>query len=117
MGNLKKQGDWVDARAYRLDGKMSNFVLDYRFYAEEPNFTMTLDVDLSMSNLKLIIPPDWQVDCRITRNSASNIVDRGSSPTRSAKRIVITGALSMSNIRVKRRGGKRRGLLALLFGW
>lgn len=117
MGNLRKQGAWVDARTYRLDGKMSNFELDFRSYAEEPHFSMTLDVDLSMSNLKLIVPPDWQVDCRITRNSASNIVDRGSPPTRSAKRIVITGALAMSNIRVKRRGGRRRGLFALLFGW
>ncbi len=117
MGNLKKKGDWVDARAYRLDGKMSNFELDFRTYAEDAQFLMTLDVDLSMSNLKLIIPPDWQVDCRITRNSASNIVDRGSLNTRSTKRILITGTLSMSNIRVRRRGGQRRGLLALLFGW
>ncbi len=116
MGNLKKKGDWVDARAYRLDGKMSNFELDFRTYSEDHHFSMNLEVDLSMSNLKLIIPPDWQVDCRITRNSASNIVDRGAPLIRTTKRIVITGVLSMSNIRVKRRGGHRRGLFALLFG-
>jgi len=116
MGNLKKRGDWVDALAYRLDGKMANFEFDFRTYAEETHFSMTLDVDLSMSNLKLIIPPDWQVDCRITHNSASNIVDRGSPNTRSAKRILVTGSLNMSNIRVRRRGGRRRGLLALFLG-
>ncbi|MFA6506114.1 MAG: hypothetical protein WCT14_08445 [Treponemataceae bacterium] len=115
MSNLKKRGDWVDARAYRLDGKMSNFELDYLAYSDAENFSMTLDVDLSMSNLKLIIPSDWQVDCRLTRNSASNVKDRGPFPTRSANRIVIVGALSMSNIKVRRRG-ERRGLFALLFG-
>jgi hypothetical protein len=124
MSNVKKSGDWVDARAYRLDGKMSNFELDYRAYADREEFEMTLSVDLSMSNLRLIVPPDWQVDCRIDRNSASNIKDRGalstkaSSATGSAqnnKRILIEGNLSMSNIIVRRRGEKR-GLFAFLFG-
>lgn len=117
MSNLKKRGDWVDARSYSLDGKMSNFELDYRAYAEERDFSMTLYIDLSMSNLKLVVPSDWQVDCRITRNSASNVKDRGPFPTRSANRIIIEGALSMSNIKVKRlRPPGRRGLLHLLFG-
>ena len=117
MSSLKKRGVWVDARAYRLDGKMSNFELDYRDYVDVRDFSMRLDVDLSMSNLKLVVPSDWQVDCRITRNSASNVKDRGPFPTRSANRIVIEGALSMSNIKVKRiRPRGRRGLLDLLFG-
>jgi hypothetical protein len=115
MSNLKKRGDWVDARTYRLDGRMSNIELDYRAYADVPDFAMTLQVDLSMSNLKLIVPPDWQVDCRITRNTGSNVVDRGPYPARGGGRIFVEGSLSMSNIKV-RRPGRRRGLLALLFG-
>ena len=129
MSNVKKSGDWVDARAYRLDGKMSNFELDYRAYADCEEFGMTLNVDLSMSNLRLIVPSDWQVDCRIDRNTASNIKDRGAfsatdssatgfttpGPARSAKRILVVGSLSMSNIIVRRPGG-RRGLFAFLFG-
>ena len=115
MSNIKKRGDWIDARAYRLDGKMSNFELDYLAYADRENFSMTLHVDLSMSNLKLIVPTDWQVDCRIDRNSASNIKDRGPFPSRGDARIIVEGNLSMSNIVVRRRG-ERRGLIALLFG-
>lgn len=115
MSNLKKSGDWIDARKYRLVGKMSNFELDYLAYADEEQFSMTLDVDLSMSNLKLIVPSDWQVDCRLTRNSASNVKDRGPFPSRGGNRLVVVGSLSMSNIKVRRRG-ERRGLFALLFG-
>lgn len=117
MSNLKRRGDWVDARAYRLDGRMSNFELDFRAYEGAPDFSMILYVDLSMSNLKLIVPRDWDVDCRITHTTASNVVDRHPAPGRSRCRIVIEGALSMSNIKVKRRSAAgRRGLFALIFG-
>ncbi len=116
MGNSKRQGLWIDARTYRLEGKMSNFDLDYTAYAEAQDFSMTLMVDLSMSNLRLRVPADWQVDIRIARNSASNVVDRGPFPNRGSNRIVIEGALSMSTIKVKRSRGVHGGLFALLFG-
>jgi hypothetical protein len=117
MSNLKRQGDWVDARVYRLEGKMSNFELDYLSYADERGFSMLLKVDLSMSNLKLIVPPDWQVDCRITHNVASNVIDRWPAQARAANRIVVEGSLSMSNIKVKRRRpGRRLGFFAFLLG-
>jgi hypothetical protein len=117
MSNVKRSGDWVDARTYRLTGRTSNFELDYRAYENVRDFDMALEVDLSMSNLTLIVPPDWEVDCRIARNSMSNIVDKGPVPTRGSCRILVEGELSMSNIRVKRRSeGRRRGLFALIFG-
>jgi len=117
MSNLKKRGVWVDARHYRLEGKMSNFEMDFRSYADETNFSLSIDVDLSMSNLRLRVPSDWDVDCRIDRNTASNIKDRGPDGTVGNNRIVIDGALSMSNIKIKRyRRGRRRGLLFLLLG-
>jgi len=117
MSNLKKRGSWVDARHYRLEGKMSNFELDFRSYAEETNFSLSLDVDLSMSNLRLRVPSDWDVDCRIDRHTASNIKDRGPDGAVGNNRIVIDGSLSMSNIKIRRyRRGRRRGLLFLLLG-
>lgn len=117
MSNVRRRGDWVDARTYRLTGRTSNFELDYRAYEEVRNFTMVLDVDLSMSNLTLVVPPEWVVDCRISRNSMSNIVDRKAPSVRGSCRIVVNGSLSMSNIRVKRRSeGHRRGFFALIFG-
>jgi hypothetical protein len=118
MSTLKKRGDWVEASAYRLEGKMSNFELDFRAYAEAEEFGLELDVDLSMSNLRLIVPADWTVDVRLARNTASNVRDRGADGLRGAKRLSIAGSLSMSNIVVKRRRrrGERRGLFFLLFG-
>jgi hypothetical protein len=117
MSNLKRRGDWVDAKTYRLSGQTSNFELDYRAYENVRGFAMTLIVDLSMSNLTLIVPPDWEVDCRIDRNSMSNVVDKGPYPSRGSCRIRVEGSLSMSNIRVKRRTAeRRRGFFALLFG-
>jgi hypothetical protein len=38
MGNLRKRGDWVDARLYRLVGKMSNFELDTEITRMSRNF-------------------------------------------------------------------------------
>lgn len=116
MSNLKKKGPWVEARSYRLEGKMSNFELDYLAYAESRDFQMRLSVDLTMSNLKLIVPPDWRVDCRMGRLSGSNVVDRGSPSPGSSNRIVVEGDLSMSNIMVKRRDPNRRSFFARLFG-
>lgn len=115
MGNLRRRGDWVDARGYRLEGKMSNFELDYRAYEDVPDFTMILDIDLSMSNLKLLVPPDWRVEDRISNSTGSNFLDRGRAEVCRSCRIVIRGSLSMSNVIVRRRS-RRGGLLALLFG-
>lgn len=115
MGNLAKRGDWVDADVYRLTGRMSNFELDFRAYRDEPGFFMRLDVDLSMSNLKLRVPADWQVDCRISRNTGSTVKDRGPFPSRCASRVILEGELSMSTIKVIRKG-ERRGLLAWILG-
>ena len=116
MSNLKRRGDWVDARSYCLEGRMSNFEFDFRAYAEERDFTLRFEVDLSMSNLMLRVPADWQVDCRIERNTASNIKDRGPQPGRGTCRIVVEGELSMSNIVVKRLRPGRGGLWAALLG-
>ncbi len=117
MSNLKRRGDWVDAGTYRLTGRTSNFELDYRAYEASDRFAMALDVDLSMSNLTLVVPPDWEVDVRIGRNSMSNIADRHPPAVRGSCRILVEGSLSMSNIRVKRRSAvRRRGFFFLLFG-
>ncbi len=115
MSSWKQRGEWADERAYRLDGKMSNFKLDFRAYADDPDFRISLDVDLSMSNLKLIVPPDWRVDVDLSRNSASSVKDRGPVGARGPNRVVVRGSASMSNIKVLRRSAD--GLfLAFLFG-
>ncbi len=116
MSNLKRRGDWVEAGSYRLEGKMSNFDFDFGAYAEEGDFTLRFEVDLSMSNLVLRVPADWRVDCRIERNTASNIKDRGPHPGRNTCRIVVEGELSMSNIVVKRLRPGGGGLWAVLLG-
>ncbi len=115
MGNLRRRGDWVDARAYRLEGKMSNFELDFLAYAEVAEFMVTLDVDLSMSNLRLRVPPDWRVEDRVSSSTGSNFLDRGRAEPWRGRRVIVRGALSMSNVIVRRRG-RRGGLLSLLFG-
>lgn len=120
MGTLKKQGRWVDAARYSMDASMSSLDFDYRAYATDDNFEMTLDMDLSMSTLRLRVPAHWEVDIRIDDNAASSIRDRGQGLQDEAGnegsaagtgRIVITGSLSMSNLVVKRhRPRLRRGL-------
>ena len=100
MGNDKKTGDWVRADGYRLRGSMSNFEMDFREYEGISGFRLMLDVDLKMSNLKLIVPDGWVVDCTVD-NSASNIKNKGPSAVWGDNLIAITGALSMSNIKVR----------------
>lgn len=115
MSTLKKRGLWVDAGSYRLEAKMSNFELDFRSYADEERFDLDLDVDLSLSNLKLLVPPDWRVDIDLERNSASNVKDRGPAAPTGACRVRVRGSASMSNIKVRRRSSGGR-FFAFLFG-
>ena len=126
MANFKKQGRWVDARRYSMDASMSTLVFDFRAYAQE-DLEMNLDMDLSMSTLRLLVPDHWDVDIRIDNNAASTVRDRGPRSHEEAGNegaavgtghIVITGSLSMSTLVIKRkrlrrrhqREGRRRGL-------
>lgn len=122
MANFKKQGRWVDAMRYSMDASMSTLVFDYRAYAQE-DLEMNLDMDLSMSTLRLLVPDHWDVDIRIDNNAASTVRDRGPRSHEEAGidatgHIVITGSLSMSTLVIKRkrmrrrhqREGRRRGL-------
>lgn len=112
---LKKHGEWADARVYRLAGRMSNFEFDFLAYRDSPGFSMIFDVDLSMSNLKIIVPEDWRVDIRLSRNAASTVKDRGPS-SGGVGRIIVQGSVSMSVIKVKRLREGQSGMLARLFG-
>jgi hypothetical protein len=115
MSTLKKRGDWVDARSYSLAGRMSTIVFDFLEYRDSPDFFLAFDIDLSMSTLKIVVPEDWQVDIRLSRNSASTVKDRGPAPGRRGGRITVDGSVSMSTLVVKRRREGRGGLLSRLF--
>lgn len=101
MGTLKKKGDWVDADAYRLSGRMSNYELDLREYEGVSGFRLFLEVDLDMSTLRLIVPDGWVVSCNLDSNIASNVKDKGPSAPWGDNRIEIAGGLKMSTIKVK----------------
>lgn len=112
MANFKKQGRWVDARRYSMDASMSTLVFDFRAYAQE-DLEMNLDMDLSMSTLRLLVPDHWDVDIRIDNNAASTVRDRGPRSHEEAGidatgHIVITGSLSMSTLVIKRKRMRRR---------
>jgi hypothetical protein len=76
MSTLKKRGDWVGRPLLQPGRTDVHHRVRFPGVRDSPDFFLAFDIDLSMSTLKIVVPEDWQVDIRLSRNSASTVKDR-----------------------------------------
>lgn len=98
-GNIKKQGLWLDAEAYKINLSSSNMTLDLRAYEDDTDIQLVVDIDISQSNLKIILPDTWIVIDRIDVKTASNVKIRNPSNTWGSNRLVLSGNIRGSNLK------------------
>jgi hypothetical protein len=103
MGNKRMEGDWLTANHYRIELNMSNVRMDFRHYENETGIKVRLDLDLKHSNIKIIVPPTFQVVDEIPINVGSNIKNKAKHVEGPYNYILLTGKISFSNVKVKYR--------------
>ncbi len=102
-GNLRKEGDWVKARDYRLALKSSNARLDLTEYEGARGFHLFLDVDATSSNLRLTVPEGFEVEDRFSERVSSVVRNKPKGDGGRDNLVVLTGYLRSSTVRIKYR--------------
>jgi len=102
-GSIRKEGDWVRARRYRLELKASSARLDLSDYECERGFRLEIELDAVSSSLRLIVPRGFEVEDRISDNRSSSVRNRPKGDAFGDNRVLITGALRSSVVKVKYR--------------
>ena len=100
--SIRKAGRWIESPNLSLHANYSMIVLDFTAYRFETTLRLRLDVNCTGSGVRLVVPGDVAVVERLSSNTMSIYRDRrgpGSGP----RAIVITGCLSGSSIKVKRK--------------
>jgi hypothetical protein len=99
-GSVRKTGDWVKARSYKLALKSSNARLDLREYEGARDFRLALDIDAVSSNIRLIVPEGFEVEDRFSERVSSVVRNKSEGEGR-GNIIVLTGYLRSSTVRVR----------------
>jgi hypothetical protein len=102
-GNLRKEGDWVKARDYRLALKSSNARLDLTEYEGARGFRFFLDVDAASSNLRLTVPEGFEVEDRFSERVSSVVRNKPKGDGGRDNLVVLTGYLRSSTVKIKYR--------------
>jgi hypothetical protein len=98
--SVRKTGDWVKARSYKLTLKSSNARLDLREYEGARDFRLALNIDAVSSNIRLIVPKGFEVEDRFTERVSSVVRNKSKGEGR-GNVIVLAGYLRSSTVRVK----------------
>jgi hypothetical protein len=103
MSNVRKEGRWLISDHVSVKGHMGTIILDLRDYAFEQDFKLFLRLELGMSTVKLIVPPNFAVTERFEHNSMSTVKNRNRRAGPITGAILIGGNLNMSTVKVKYR--------------
>ncbi len=99
---IKKTGKWIDSERIIVRGNMSTITLDFTEYAGESDLRVEIELDCRMSEVRIVVPRNIDVIERLSSNSMSVFRDRRRHiPSNNA--IVVSGDLSMSKVKVKRK--------------
>ena len=101
---LKRLGNWTTERQFQVRAHRGSVVLDLRS-PQIPDGDIEIDVDLDHAMVKLLVPDDAQVDdWDLKRAGRGRIKDAERPDGSGGRRIVITGQMRHSEIRVHRGG-------------
>lgn len=102
MSKVAKLGRWIESPRVVLRGNMAKIILDFTAYEAERNLRVELELDCKASNVRIIVPTTVDVVERLSSNSMS-VFKSKRLRTMTNNAIVISGNLSMSNVKIKRR--------------
>jgi hypothetical protein len=104
-GHIRKAGEWVKARAYRLSLKSSSARLDFRAYEGARGLRLAVDLDAVSSSLRLIVPAGFEVEDSFSDRTSSVVRNDPRGGEAVVNRVVLTGRLKSSVVKVKYRRG------------
>jgi len=100
----KRLGNWTTERRFQVRAHRGSVVLDLRS-PQIPDGDIEIDADLDHAMVKLLVPDDAQVDdWNLRRTGRGRIKDAESPDPAGGRRIMITGQMRHSEIRVHRGG-------------
>jgi len=100
--SMRKSGRWLDSPLVALKSKGSSVVLDFTEYADERKLRVNLDLDCTGTSLTIVVPPGIDVVERIAESRASVFRDKRRR-TEGDGAILITGAITGSRVKIKRK--------------
>jgi hypothetical protein len=100
---IRKIGNWVKSRRYRLRLKSSTARLDLSEYEGASGFRLEIDVLAISSSLLLIVPKGFEVEDKIEERQSSVIRNRPKGGSYGDALVVLTGSLKSSVVKVKYR--------------
>jgi len=100
----KRLGNWTTERQFQVRAHRGSVVLDLRS-PQIPAGDVEIDADLDHAMVKLLVPDDaWVDDWDLQRTGRGRIKDAERPDDCAGRRIVITGQMRHSEIRVHRGG-------------
>jgi hypothetical protein len=102
-GSIRKVGDWVKAGSYAMRLQSSNARLDFGAYEGAHGLRLVIEVEARSSNLRLIVPPGFEVEDNFSQRISSVVRNRLRETPYGDNRIVLRGAIRSSTVRVKYR--------------
>ena len=101
---VKRLGNWTTERQFQIRAHRGSVVLDLRS-PQIPDGDIEIDLDLDHAMVKLLVPDDAQVDdWNLRRTGRGRVKDAECPAAPGGRRIVITGQMRHSEIRVNRGG-------------
>lgn len=115
-GSLRQEGAWVKARRYRLGLTSSTARLDFRGYEGQQGMDLEIELSAISSSVKILVPLGFEVRDQIQGRQSSTVKNRPPEG-QALNRVVLTGAIRSSAVKVSYRGPRPRrpSLWARLF--
>ena len=100
----KHLGEWTTARRFSVEAARSLFVVDLLLPRLEPG-DIEIDLDVDHSTVKLLVPDGAQIEeLGLRRIGRGRVKDRTGTSSSGGRRIVLTGEMRNSEVRVHRGG-------------
>ena len=101
---IKRLGNWTTERRFQVRAHRGSAVLDLRS-PQIPDGDIEIEADLDHAMVKLLVPDDARIDdWDLRRTGRGRIKDAERPDPATGRRIVITGQMRHSEIRVNRGG-------------
>jgi hypothetical protein len=102
-GALRKRGLWVKARRYKLALTSSSARFDLSEYRDQRGLRLEIDLAAVSSGFRLIVPEGFEVEDHFSDRVSSVVKNEPKRPASGDNRILLTGALRSSVVKVKYR--------------
>jgi hypothetical protein len=102
-GSIRKEGDWIRSRRYRMELKSASARLDLRDYEGTKGFRLELELEAVSSTVKIIVPRGFEVEDRFADARSSTVRNKPRGEARCDSLILLTGALRSSTVKIRYR--------------